>query len=88
MKTINNITGIAVEAPTPDLHCGFALCDEPAPGFIRQLRMGITGMVISVGETQLFIPASAFWALAESSDAVFKAPTVVPGAKPSRRSGQ
>ena len=83
MKTITNLTGIAIESPNPDLHCGFALSDEPVPGFIRQLRMGITGLLLTAGETQLLIPTAAIWSIAEANDPSFK-----PSAKPSRRPSQ
>jgi hypothetical protein len=83
MRTINNLTGIALEAADPNLHVGFAMCSEPAPGFMRQMRMGITGMVLSCGQSQLFIPTEAFWALAEASDPSFKAPA----AKAARKAG-
>jgi hypothetical protein len=74
MRTIANLTGIAVEGPSPDVHCGFAMCDEPVPGFIRQMKVGITGMLLTCGASQVFVPASAFWELAEANDAGFKAP--------------
>jgi hypothetical protein len=74
MKTINSLTGIAVEAPEPDLHVGFAMSNEPVPGFIRQMRMGITGLLLGSGQSQLFIPTAALWSLAEANDPAFKAP--------------
>jgi hypothetical protein len=81
MKTINNLTGIAVDAPDPALHVGFALSDQQASGFMRQIRMGITGMLLSAGQSQIFVPTSAFWALAEASDPAFRAPPAAPARK-------
>ena len=86
MNTINNVTGIAVEAPEPDIHCGFAMCDVPVPGFMRQMRMGITGLLMTSGPAQIFVPTAALWALAEANDPAFMAPPALP-AKAARTAG-
>ncbi len=88
MKTIQNLTGVAVEAAAPsNLHIGFGIMDQPVPGFMRQLSMGITGMHLTAPGGEVFIPTEALWALAEAADPVFRPPPLPP-AKAARPSGK
>jgi len=87
MKTITHLTGVAAEAPAPNLHAGFSLHEEPVPGFTRQLRCGITGVILRSGESALLIPTQALWDLAAAIDPAF-IPPPPPPAKASRVNGR
>ena len=51
--------------------------DEPVAGFIRQVKLGASGVLLIAGESQLLVPISELFALAQSLDSGFTPPAAV-----------
>jgi hypothetical protein len=76
MTVLRNLTGRST-CETPAVSGGaFAVHDEPVPGFIRQMRMGCTGLLMMSRGTHVFVPIEELWKLAESAEPNFRPPAI------------
>ncbi len=82
MNTLRKLKATAAQEDVQDFRFGMALHDEPIPGFIRQMRVGPSGVLLIAGEAQVLIPLAEVFALAASNDARF-----VPPASPAPKVG-
>jgi hypothetical protein len=81
MTVIRGLNGRSTQE-IPAVNGGaFAVHNEPVPGFIRQMRMGCTGVWMISQGTEVFVPIEELWNLAESSEPSFRPPST----KPARR---
>lgn len=85
MKVLRDLTGKVVEASPAVSGGAFALHNEPVPGFIRQMRMGGTGILLVSQGTELFVPIEELWALAEKVAPCFRPPAAKPARRPTGR---
>jgi hypothetical protein len=85
MTVLRALTGRLTQE-TPAVSGGaFAVHNEPVPGFIRQMRMGWTGVLMVSQGTELFVPIEELWKLAEGAEPNFRPPPAKPA---QRRTGK
>ena len=77
MNVIRKLVGVAAEETPTDLRMGIAMHDEPVPGFIRQVKVGLSGVMLIAGEAQVLLPMTELFALAAAND-----PRFIPPAAP------
>lgn len=71
MNVLRKLTAVAAEETPNDLRLGIAMHDEPVAGFIRQVRVGSSGVMLIAGEAQVLVPTAELFALAAAIDPRF-----------------
>lgn len=82
MNVLRKLSGVAIEEVPADLRFAVAMHEEPVKGFIRQAKIGPSGILLIAGPAQCLLPLEELFALAQAKDPNF-APPPVPAAKPS-----
>lgn len=74
MNTLRKLRGTPSQEDVQDFRFGIALHDEPVPDFIRQMRVGPSGVLLISGDAQVLIPLAEVFKLAEANDGRFVLP--------------
>jgi len=83
MKIITNLSGTAADGDWNEPHgVVSAVCDEPEPGMIRQIRLGAGGLTMRRGGLEVGIPLAELVKLCVSVEpSLDEKPTASPKSK-------